>query len=237
MLRALVLFALLAPSVAHSLTFTSAHAIHSRFEAFVQIRVSDGALTFYDTTIGRPSRAANVDLFVEETGVEGILDPRRTFSGNASISPDSLEWTGVPGLASGQTFSLIWDTMRIDVTGEPIAKLRTSLASYSEPVSASMTASGGLHIGGDLYPVSLPQEWTGGMSSGTHFTGSPYLAWGFGSGGGGHDLFSIQRDGLTYTGELFFTAYITVPEPGTAILIGLGLAGLSASRGRTHRHT
>lgn len=47
-------------------------------------------------------------------------------------------------------------------------------------------------------------------------------------------LFTFLEGGVTYEGILIASSETIIPEPGTALLIGLGLIGLAARRPTLH---
>lgn len=220
----------------------------SNFYGTIRIWASDGISTVSDQQVyswGGPDDISQPDHFfptietlLEETGTVGVITPVRVFSGHSRSVNPNLEWNGwEPGQISRAQASVVFTTFETYMEGAPLVGLRVDGQeggiSTSATTTASLTVIGSVLLGGDVYPFSFQQ---GGYSAGGGGTGNPDFIR-VSASFGNPDIFSFQRQGITYTGQLMLHHVTLIPEPGTALLLGLGLMGLSASRVRTRPRT
>lgn len=229
---ALLLFTVLSVLSSQAFGATFDEASSSRFETSVIITVSDGFARGYETRLFPASADAESNLFAEEVGQEGVLNPMRIFEGRVVTSLSDREWASRIGQVTGQEFGIRWEDLSIEFYGDPIARVWSSMDSYSEAAPASLYGAGSVLIGSDWIPFSFYSDRLySAMGSGINDDGEPEIHWGavvF------QDIFAfnVPRDGLSYRGQITLSTVTAtlIPESSSAILFGAGLALLSCSR-------
>lgn len=209
-------------AAAQAATYTS--VVSSQFSnPSVDVWVSDGFTTLFDQSIGLSSGpghpAVTTDVILEDAGtIGGILNPRRIFTGSlfatgGGVTPQS----DVIGTYSRVAASIEWDWFDVSAASNA-ATLTTG------QWETNITGFGILHFGETHVPLGF-------TLSGLTDVGGNANWLSVGVSIREHQLFSITEGGLTYTGRFRVSYSATIaPEPGTALLLGLGLAALAARR-------
>lgn len=221
------------PSVALT-TFTSATV--NLTTAKISLIASDGLSTGVDSVLYPSSLGggAQATALVTETGTQGVINPTRVFDGSITISPTSLEWTGInptgtfSNLASSVTFSVL--TMTIE--DSPVALLRTNGALIQgQQIASRVHGAGTFTFGQQVIPFDFTYGFMSSMTSWDETI--TYASW----TGPGHHVFAAEVNGITYDGYFQMAGNTAIPEPTTGLLLGLGLAGLSSRDLRPLRRT
>lgn len=226
-LCALALVALSLPaSTAPAASYTDAV---TSFAGYVELYVSDGLETVRDQSmapgIDLTDQAYTGNTLIEETGTIGVINPLRVFAGQSNATIADLEWDGYSGIVTGKTAQVVFETFEIALASDQIAMIRTSGLEYyvTTPV-ATLTAAGSVLFDGASYPFTFSQS---GIDTSTRTTGNPDAIEWFVSFNA-PELFRFDHGGLSYRGRLLISNQTVIPEPGTAALLGIGLAVLAA---------
>jgi len=152
------------------------------------------------------------------------------YSSFVSMLGEDLALTYPAGENSTQPWEVRFDWVRGLVVASSGVRVRTDgqpmeYEPYEEYFHIRFVGTASL--GSQSVDFGVSSEDEGLIRTRLDSMGQPQISWTF---EGENDLFSIRRLGRTYSGRLFWTAQVYIPEPSTALLAGLGLGILGAGR-------
>lgn len=198
----------------YTITFSVTHSLGVNYQIDVATSIN-GVLTYLDDALGAAGNGTAADLTI--SGVSGSRTGGSSQTGSLSLATGTslvggTNTGGVNQAISGSNFATIF------ATGTGAAQLYTLTFTFS--ATARSTCSGLCVTGGDEKAVRL---------------GAPGFA---DSGAILADTTADNYPGVgsrTQSLDGHFVNVTVIPEPATASLLGLGLAGLSALRRRASR--
>lgn len=222
------LFIVQLASAASALTYD--HAERAYFTSLsAQLIVTDGFTFRSDQLIYPSDTGAVADVYAEETGSVGVLDPLRQFSGHAAVAPTDLSWSGnQTGSVSGAVAAIQFNSLELRREGNPFAAAYTSGTFLEQDTPSVLTGSGTLTLGQNVVPFSFNLNVPGRTQSGIGASGATSFEWTMWTFG--RSILTFTDGPLTYSAEINIAGVAYVPEPSTALLLSIGLMGLAIRR-------
>ncbi|MBK7948787.1 MAG: hypothetical protein IPK00_08610 [Deltaproteobacteria bacterium] len=226
-----ILVAIAQPAAAVTYDTADSYSI----QAWIDVEVTDGVDYWIDATLSAPELATSIDLLLEETDSYGIHPLVRRFAGHLHLSAAPSIWAGTTGSVTGTRYggvdtSALFMSATNTLNGGPLAQQFLSGETVFTETTGPYGASGTFLLDGEPIPWSTASD---GIRYGGFFGHADALDW---TGPSVHWIFSVERNGLRYSGLLRTSGAVRVstpvPEASTALLVGLGLTALAGRRDR-----